>query len=88
MNYQELLRTHSYMYQKRIADISRNKQKLGLLENHTSIPFRQIFVSGMNETPVFKPLVRDEQLSRDGVGINPAPGAFPNTGYLGKGLGD
>lgn len=86
MSYQELLRTHSYKYQRRPADIPTHRHQLGLLEQHASIPLRQWFISGINETPVFKPILRDEQLIRDSVGLTPSPAAFPNTGYLGKGL--
>lgn len=87
MNYQEILRSHSYLYQKRVKDIPRDAAGLGLLERHASIPFRQVFVANYNETPTVKPLTRDEHLIRSGLGETVRPEAFPNTGYLGQGLG-
>jgi len=82
-----MLRSHSYAYQKRMKDIPRDISGLGLLEKHSSIPFRQVYVSNFNETPLKKPVLRDEQLIRDGVGENTRPEGFPQTGFLGSGLG-
>lgn len=87
MNYQEMLRLHSYKYQARFKDIPRDLTGLGLLERHESIPFRQVFVAGFNETPTVKPVLRDEQLITSGIGETVRPEAFPNSGYLGEGLG-
>ena len=87
MSYQEMLRAHSYMYQARFKDIPRDLTGLGLLERHESIPSRQVFVSGFNDAPAIKPVLRDEQLVGSNIGETVRPEAFPNTGYLGEGLG-
>jgi len=89
VGYQEMLRLHSYLYQRRPKDIPRDASGLGIQEVHSSIPTlpaRVRFVSGFNEAPAKVAVTRDDQLARDGVGENPLPGAFPNTGYLGQGV--
>ena len=89
MRYQELLRGHSYIYQRRPKDVAVDAPGLGLSEIHSSVyaPAQSArFVSNFNEIPVKQTIIRDEQLSRDGLGLNPLPGAFPQTGYLGRGV--
>jgi len=87
MSYQEMLRAHSYRYQNRPKDIPRDRTGLGLLERHESIPFRQVFIAGFNDAPTVKPVLRDEHLARSSIGETVRPEAFPNTGYLGEGIG-
>lgn len=89
MRYQEVLRLHSYRYQRRPTDIAKAASALGLVEIHAFLPAPAInrrFTSGFNELPTQQSVLRDEQLARDGKGLNPLPEAFPNTGYIGEGL--
>ena len=87
--YQEMLRSHSYLYQRRSKDVAVAASALGLVEVHSSVPAPPAtarFVSNFNETPAKQAIIRDEQLARDGMGLTPRPEAFPNTGYLGQGV--
>ena len=89
MSYQEMLRRHSYLYQRRPKDIPVAAPALGLMEVHSSVPAPPAtarFIPNFNETPVKQTIIRDEQLARDGMGLTPRPEAFPNTGYLGQGV--
>lgn len=89
MRYQELLRLHSYLFQRRPKDIPRDAAGLGLLEIHTSLPTPPAalrFVSHFDETPAKQAVKLDDQLARSGIGETIRPEAFPNTGYLGEGL--
>ena len=87
MSYQEMLRMHSYLYQRRYKDIPRDLTGLGLLEIHSSVPQRMNFLSGIVDAPAMRPVTRDEHLIRDSVGEPVRPEAFPNTGFLGNGIG-
>ena len=83
MSYQELLRTHSYKFQRRPTDIPIRQSSLGLVEYMASVPTRQIYISNFNEYPAQQLIKTDDQLARSGIGTTIKPEASPHTGYLG-----
>ncbi|HSW57602.1 MAG TPA: hypothetical protein VLH15_04320 [Dehalococcoidales bacterium] len=87
MEYQELLRAHSYFYQRRPKHIPADASGLGLLEYHASLPGRQEFFSQKAARPEMQAVTTDDQLAQSGIGETVKPEAFPHTGYLGPGVG-